>query len=210
MEFYRHHSDYPMDQWAWPNFSPAEMASKREGELGIDRDAMTRLQRLRERLGRPIIITSAYRSDAHNRAVGGAKNSFHLRAKAFDIRMENHNPVEFEAAARAVGFTGFGYYPKSGFMHIDTGPARSWGNPFPQAESGLTMDGPRQPERLREDGVGAAAGGTVAAGAIGTIAEIAPQLAPAGSVIADLAPVAQIIAIGAVVLLAGYIVWKRF
>ncbi|MBE0455789.1 MAG: DUF882 domain-containing protein, partial [Roseovarius sp.] len=34
-------------------------------------------------------------------------------------------------AARAVGFLGFGYYPRSGFMHIDLGPARSWGEPFP-------------------------------------------------------------------------------
>src|SRR5690606_6817491 len=37
----------------------------------------------------------------------------------------------FEAAARAVGFLGFGYYPRSGFMHIDLGPARQWGERFP-------------------------------------------------------------------------------
>lgn len=210
MEFYNHYSKFPMDQWDWPNFTPAEMASKREGELGIDRDAMTRLQRLRQRLGRPLIITSAYRSAAHNKAVGGAKNSYHKRGKAFDIRMENHNPVEFEAAARAEGFTGFGYYPKSGFMHIDTGPARSWGKPFPQSESGLPMEPPRQPERLRDDGVGAAGGGAAAAGGIGAIAEVVGNVAPAGSVLSDLAPVAQIIAVCAVIVLAGYIVWRRF
>ena len=39
--------------------------------------------------------------------------------------------MAFEAAARAVGFLSFGYYPRSGFMHIDLGPARSWGDPFP-------------------------------------------------------------------------------
>ena len=45
--------------------------------------------------------------------------------------MSNHDPVAFEAAARAVGFLGFGFYPRSGFMHIDLGPARQWGERFP-------------------------------------------------------------------------------
>jgi len=35
------------------------------------------------------------------------------------------------AAAREVGFLGFGFYPRSGFMHIDLGPARQWGERFP-------------------------------------------------------------------------------
>ena len=45
--------------------------------------------------------------------------------------MTNHDPVAFEAAARAVGFLGFGFFPRSGFMHIDLGPARHWGEQFP-------------------------------------------------------------------------------
>ena len=45
--------------------------------------------------------------------------------------MANHAPVTFEAAAREVGFLGFGFYPRSGFMHIDLGPAREWGDRFP-------------------------------------------------------------------------------
>jgi hypothetical protein len=31
---------------------------------------------------------------------------------AFDIAMMNHDPVAFEAAARAVGFLGFGFHPR--------------------------------------------------------------------------------------------------
>ena len=34
-------------------------------------------------------------------------------------------------AARAVGFKGFGFYPRSGFIHMDLGQARSWGERFP-------------------------------------------------------------------------------
>ena len=50
----------------------------------------------------------------------------HIEGDAFDIAMTNHDYVAVEAAARAVGF-----YPRSGFTHVDLGPARSWGEPFP-------------------------------------------------------------------------------
>lgn len=210
MQIYKHYSDFPTDQWRWPNFSPQEMASKGEGELGIDPDAMDKLQALRARLGKPILITSAYRSEAHNRSVGGATNSYHKRAQAFDCRMENQNPQVFEAAAREVGFTGFGFYPKSGFMHVDTGPARQWGTRFKQADSGLPMEPTTTPERLRDDGVGKAGGAAVVSGGIGAIAETVQAVAPAGSMIGDLAPIAQTVAVVAVILLGAYIVWRRF
>ena len=70
-------------------------------------------------------------SPEHNRAVGGATRPKHMDGAAFDIAMSNHDPVAFEAAARAVGFLGFGFYPRSGFIHVDLGPARQWGEWFP-------------------------------------------------------------------------------
>jgi zinc D-Ala-D-Ala carboxypeptidase len=81
------------------------------------------LQSLRNRLGRPIIITSAYRSPAHNARVGGAPRSRHLQGIAFDVRMDNHDPEAFIAQARAVGFHGIGTYPRQNFVHIDARPA---------------------------------------------------------------------------------------
>lgn len=123
---YKHYSSFPATEWKWPSFSPQEMASRGEGELMIDVVAMDRLQALRNRLGKPLIVNSAYRSEAHNRRVKGATNSQHRLARAFDVRMDNHNPSAFEKAAKECGFTGFGHYPKSGFMHIDIGPARRW------------------------------------------------------------------------------------
>jgi len=50
---------------------------------------------------------------------------------AFDIAMSNYDPIAFEAAARAVGFLGFGFYPRSGFMHVDLGSTRQWGERLP-------------------------------------------------------------------------------
>lgn len=145
---YRTWQHFPMSEWRWPNFSPQEMASKREGELMIDEAAMDKLQKLRTILGKPLLITSAYRSEAHNRVVGGASRSQHRLAKAFDVRMDNHDPWHFEEVARTVGFTGFGHYPKSGFMHIDTGPARRWndGSDFPR-KNVATPTFPTEPKR---------------------------------------------------------------
>lgn len=44
------------------------------------------LDPLREKWGMPIIVTSGYRCDALNRAVGGATNSQHRNGEAADIR----------------------------------------------------------------------------------------------------------------------------
>ena len=127
---YPHWRDVPANTWRWPNFSAAEIACRGTGAIKINTEAMDKLQALRDRLGKPLIIRSAYRGPEHNRAVGGAPASKHMLGTAFDIAMSNHDPVAFAEAARAVGFLGFATYPRSGFMHIDLGPARSWGEPF--------------------------------------------------------------------------------
>lgn len=74
--------------------------------MRINEEALDKLQALRDRLREPLIVRSAYRSPAHNRAVGGAPRSKHMGGTAFDIAMANHYPVAFEAAAREVGFIG--------------------------------------------------------------------------------------------------------
>lgn len=205
MTVYNHYRDYPMSQWIWPNFSPREMASKREGELLIHPDSMDKLQALRTALGVPLVITSAYRSAAHNKAVGGAKNSQHRLGRAFDVMMANHDPAAFEKAARKAGFTGFGYYPKQGFMHIDTGPARTWGTPFPRNEAALAPDVSAPREGISSTDGKAAAG----IGGAGAVAVALDHLPVAGGIIGQLAPVAQIIAVCAAVALLGYIIWRR-
>ena len=124
---------------------------------------------MRDRLGKPLILRSAYRSPEHNRAVGGAKASKHLEGIAFDIAMTNHDPVAFEAAARAIGFKGFGFYPRSGFIHIDLGPARSWGERFPKRETSFAVETPPAREVLAESRTlkGSGAAGVATVGAAG-------------------------------------------
>lgn len=128
VSFYAHYEDVPASAWRWPNFTPKEIASKGNGSLLVHEPSMDALQKLRDMLGRPIIINSAYRDPAHNKAVGGSKMSMHLEGKAFDIALDGHDKVYLRNKAEKAGFTGFGYY--NTFLHVDTGRERFWGTPW--------------------------------------------------------------------------------
>ena len=52
------------------------------------------LQRLRDRVKRPISINSGYRSPAHNKAVGGVSDSQHVQGKAADIVVTGMTPKQ--------------------------------------------------------------------------------------------------------------------
>ncbi|WP_444430959.1 D-Ala-D-Ala carboxypeptidase family metallohydrolase [Rhodobacter capsulatus] len=143
--------DFPLHLWRWPNFSPAELACNGTGALRIDPESLDKLQALRDRMGAPLVINSAYRSPLHNRRVGGAPASQHLQAKAFDIRLDGHDPHELEAAAREVGFTSFGRYhgPRypAPFLHVDDRDAPAqWGNPWPRGEDDPQPAAPPAPD----------------------------------------------------------------
>ena len=51
--------------------------------------AMEILQPLRDYLGKPVVISSGYRSSEVNKAVGGVKGSQHLKGEAADIHIDN-------------------------------------------------------------------------------------------------------------------------
>lgn len=133
--FYEHWSDYPMRHWDWANFTPEELASptivngKRgpKGPLLLNFDALDKLQLLRDTIGKPFHINSAYRTPMYNAFVGGASRSKHMEGIAFDISMHNHVRNDFVKMAREIGFNGIGYY--STFTHIDTreNQAEWWG-----------------------------------------------------------------------------------
>jgi uncharacterized protein YcbK (DUF882 family) len=81
---------------------------------------------------RPIEIISGYRSPATNtrlrEASGGvAKNSYHMRGMATDIRFDGTPLEKLHAIALTMQRGGVGYYPTSDFVHVDVGPVRRWG-----------------------------------------------------------------------------------
>lgn len=102
-----------------PFFSPNELACKGTGGLMLHVPALEAYNTLRaEGWLKPHSPTSAYRSPAHNKSVGGSKHSRHLAGAAFDIpRFAIVNYGTFEKQARALGFNGWGFYRS--FIHID-------------------------------------------------------------------------------------------
>lgn len=70
--------------------------------------------------GAPIFVTSAYRTQEHNKEVGGVPNSQHLFGKAVDIRMPNSATQlnKLIWALSQAGFTGVGVY--NNHLHADT------------------------------------------------------------------------------------------
>ena len=80
---------------------------------------------LRASFGKPCRILSSYRSPEYNRSVGGASLSQHLEFNALDIAFDGVSAkrvyellLEWRKEGRFTG--GLGYYPSSGFVHVDT------------------------------------------------------------------------------------------
>ena len=81
------------------------------------------LQVLRDYLGEPLHINSAYRTPAYNKKVGGKPESQHMIGKAADITCKSKSPKQLKAIierlikAKKLWFGGVGLYP--GFVHVD-------------------------------------------------------------------------------------------
>ena len=68
------------------NFTVAEFASKDGSRVVIINMALPEyLQKARDHFGKPMIITSGYRTTAHNIKVGGVSNSNHVFGNAADV-----------------------------------------------------------------------------------------------------------------------------
>ncbi len=93
-------------------------------------DLLYAIQLIRD-TDKPFQVLSAYRSPKTNAMLrkhseGVAKNSFHLKAKAIDINLPGTELSDLKKLSQFLHRGGVGYYPGSGFIHIDTGPIRYW------------------------------------------------------------------------------------
>lgn len=123
--FFSHWSLIKKKQWPFQYFTPRELASNGNNSLLIDYEAISKLEQVRQAIGKPLFINSAYRDDLYNALIGGSPLSYHVEGKAFDISLKNQNKNNLISICRQVGFTGLGVNYTS-FLHVDTGRARQW------------------------------------------------------------------------------------
>jgi uncharacterized protein YcbK (DUF882 family) len=101
----------------------------------MDPEAIDLIKLVHDKTGsdRPLEVLSGYRSPKTNAMLRGvsartgvARNSLHMFGQAVDIRMSEFNSKKLYNVAKSLHAGGVGYYPKSNFVHVDTGEVRFW------------------------------------------------------------------------------------
>jgi uncharacterized protein YcbK (DUF882 family) len=106
----------------------------RTGEITeINPRLLDLLHDVRNELGQEatIEVISAYRSPQTNEMLrtttsGVVKNSQHVKGNAIDVRLRGIRTTTLRDTALRMERGGVGFYPKSDFVHLDTGPVRTW------------------------------------------------------------------------------------
>lgn len=83
------------------------------------------LQKIRDHFGKAVHINSAYRTEAHNKAIGGAQYSQHKYGLAADIHIDGVMPKQIAAYVETLmpNRGGIGIYKS--FCHVDTRAVKS-------------------------------------------------------------------------------------
>ncbi|QLB13283.1 uncharacterized protein YcbK (DUF882 family) [Bisgaardia hudsonensis] len=100
----------------------------------MDPKLFTKFYQIQSNLGlrnAEIQIICGYRSPVSNASMrrksrGVAKNSYHMIGKAIDFRIDGISLSKVRQTAESLKSGGVGYYPRSNFVHVDTGPVRTW------------------------------------------------------------------------------------
>jgi len=92
----------------------------------MNADTIARLNRMREIAGIPLVLNSAYRSPAHDRARGRSGTGAHTLGRAVDIRC-NASDTRYKIITAAIeaGFTRIGV--AGTFVHVDDSPNHAQG-----------------------------------------------------------------------------------
>ncbi len=110
------------------------LADFRNGEvIEIDPELLHLLYDIQQSLGSSgrYEVISAFRSPQTNEMLreqgrGVARKSQHILGTAIDVRLSDVELRDLRDAALAQQRGGVGYYPRSNFVHIDTGRVRQW------------------------------------------------------------------------------------
>ncbi|WP_425375449.1 YcbK family protein [Rhizobium chutanense] len=90
-------------------------------------DLLNVIKTVENHFGRPVIVTSGYRDEEHNRLVGGADESMHKSCEAADIQIDGVTKWDIAAYIRSLpNRGGVGTYCHTDSVHLDTGKSRDW------------------------------------------------------------------------------------
>jgi len=100
------------------HFAPEEFACPCCGRSEVKPELVERLNAAREIFGKPMTVSSGFRCERHNRAVGGKPDSAHLAGEAADLVFQSGADMfaAYDALKRA-GFTRLGV--GNHFIHVD-------------------------------------------------------------------------------------------
>lgn len=127
MRLFESVDNIPAGYWRWPHVDPAkEWADKVSGRLVVDEDFLDLFERLRSLMGRPLLITSGYRTPEHNAAISstGAAGP-HTTGRACDVRVYGTHAYRLLEIAIRLRFTGIGFGqdlsipPTRRYLHLD-------------------------------------------------------------------------------------------
>ena len=108
------------------NFTVKEFAcSDGTDTVFISLTLVNLLQKIRDHFGKAVIINSAYRTEAHNKSIGGATYSQHKYGLAADIHINGVTPKEIAAYVETLmpSSGGIGIYKS--FVHVDVRRVKS-------------------------------------------------------------------------------------
>jgi len=135
------HESLAATYWADGQYRPAAcrqidrlLRDHRSGDIApMSRRLLDTLFEIQARIGSdaPFEVISGYRSPKTNARLaashsGVARRSLHMRGMAIDIRLPGCSLKRLRAQAVKLKAGGVGYYPKSGFIHVDVGRVRYW------------------------------------------------------------------------------------
>lgn len=94
----------------------------------INEGIAEKVKGIQSAFGGALTISSGYRDPKHNKKVGGAKNSAHMRKNAVDVKFNGGIPetLKLIKVASQMGIGGIGVY-RPGSVHLDTENRRAWG-----------------------------------------------------------------------------------
>jgi len=119
----------PARQAGWPRIGHAGLVAQhhRVSVKCFKPELIKLIRKVERHYGKKPIVTSGYRSPAHNRRIRGARRSLHMTCSAADIRVPGVGKAALARYLRSLpGRGGVGLYCRSRSVHIDIGSKRQW------------------------------------------------------------------------------------